>query len=90
MIWRTMMLGATAIASIAGTNLILSQPAEARPACYYIARDPLGNIMADGHAWAAKKSWACNRAERRCTRELERKRRHGKAGRGSCIRVSNY
>jgi len=85
-----MMLGAAAIASMVGTNLILSQPAEARPACMYIARDPLGNIMADGHAWAAKKSWACNRAQRRCNRELERKRRQGKAGRGSCVRVSNY
>jgi hypothetical protein len=85
-----MMLGAAAIASIACTNLILSQPAEARPACMYIARDPLGNIMADGHAWAAKKSWACNRAERRCNRELERKRRQGKGGRGSCRRVTNY
>jgi hypothetical protein len=90
MFYRTMILGAAAIASIAGTNLMLSQPAEARPACYYIARDPLGNIMADGHAWAAKKKWACNRAERRCKRELERKRRHGKAGRGSCQRVTNY
>lgn len=90
MSWRTMMLGAAAVASLVGTNLMMSQPAEARPACYYIARDPSGNMMADGHAWAAKKSWACNRAERRCNRELERKRRHGKAGRGSCRRVTNY
>ncbi len=88
--WRTMMLGAAALASLVGSNLIMSQPAEARPACYYIARDPGGNMMADGHAWAAKKSWACNRAERRCNRELERKRRQGKAGRGSCMRVTNY
>lgn len=88
--WRTIMLGAAAVASLVGSNMIMSQPAEARPACYYIARDPGGNMMADGHAWAAKKSWACNRAERRCKRELERKRRQGKAGRGSCQRVTNY
>ena len=88
--WRTIMLGAAALSAIVGSNLMTSQPAEARPACYYIARDALGNMMADGHAWAAKKSWACNRAERRCNRELERKRRQGKAGRGSCMRVTNY
>lgn len=88
--WRTLMLGAAALSAIVGSNLMTSQPAEARPACYYIARDPSGNMMADGHAWAAKMSRACNRAERRCKRELERKRRQGKAGRGSCMRVTNY
>jgi hypothetical protein len=88
--WRTMMLGAAAVASLVASNMIMSQPAEARPACYYIAWDASGKMMADGHAWAAKKSWACNRAERRCNRELERKRRQGKAGRGSCRRVTNY
>lgn len=87
--WRTMMLGAAAIASIVGTNLMMSQRAQARPAGYTLARDPLGNMMADGHAWAEKKSRACNRAERRCKRELERKRRQGKTGRGSCMRVTN-
>jgi 3-hydroxy-3-methylglutaryl CoA synthase len=84
------MLGAGAIAALVGSNLIMTQPAEARSSCYYIAHDPAGKMMADGHATAAKKSWACNRAERRCKRELERKRRHGKAGRGSCMRVTNY
>lgn len=88
--WRFITLGTAGIASILGANLMLSQPVEARPACMYIARDFSGKIMADGDAWAAKKSWACNRARRRCNRELERKRRHGKAGRGSCERVSNY
>jgi hypothetical protein len=88
--WRILALGALANASILGANFAATQPAEARPACMYIARDPAGNIMADGNAWAMKKSWACNRAERRCNRELERKRRHGKAGRGRCNRVSNY
>ena len=70
--------------------MIMSQPAEARSKCYYIAWDASGNMMADGHASAVKRSWACNRAERRCNRELERKRRQGKAGRGSCQRVTNY
>lgn len=88
--WRTIMFGAAAVASIVSANLVTSQPAEARPACLYYAIDPMGKVMADGHAWAAKKSWACNRAERRCKRELERKRRQGKAGRGSCKRVTNY
>lgn len=88
--WKSIMLGAAGLASIFGANLLTSQPAEARPSCYYIAWDPSGKAMADGHAWAAKKSWACNRAERRCNRELERKRRQGKAGRGSCRRVTNY
>lgn len=90
MLLRTITLGAAGIASIMAASLLLSQPAAARPACMYIARDPSGKIMADGHAWAAKKSWACNRAERRCNRELNRKRRQGKAGRGRCLRVSNY
>jgi hypothetical protein len=87
---RFVALGAACLVTVVGQTLLLTAPAEARPACYYIARDPSGNIMADGHAWAMKKSWACNRAERRCNRELERKRRHGKAGRGSCNRVTNY
>jgi hypothetical protein len=81
--------GAAIVVVLAGSSM-LSEPAAARAACMYIARDPLGNTMAEGHAWAIKKSWACNRARRRCGRELERKRRHGKAGRGSCQRVPNY
>lgn len=87
MYWRTMTLAAARVASILSASVIISQPAAARPYCYYIARDPTGKIMADGYAWAAKQSWACNRAQRRCNRELERKRRHGKAGRGSCARA---
>jgi len=88
--WRTLMLATAGVASLISVNVMTAQPVEARPSCLYYARDPMGNIMADGHAWAIKKSWACNRAERRCKRELERKRRHGKAGRGSCRRVTNY
>lgn len=90
MFLRTLTFGAASFVSVLTASLLVSEPASARPACMYVARDPMGNIMADGHAWAAKKSWACNRAERRCKRELERKRRQGKAGRGHCTRVSNY
>lgn len=91
MIWRTLILGAAGMACVLGTTLMTSEPAEAaRKRCYFIARDPLGNIMADGHASGLKMKWACNKAERRCKRHLEHKRRHGKAGRGSCQRVENY
>lgn len=68
---------------------MLGAAAIARPAGYTLARGPLGNMIANGHAWAEKKSRACNRAERRCKRELERKRRQGKTGRGSCMRGTN-
>lgn len=54
-----------------------------------MAHDPMGNMMADGWATAIKMSWACDRARRRCNRELERKRRQGRAGRGSCRRMHN-
>jgi hypothetical protein len=87
---RKLALGTACLIAVLGQNVLLSRSADARPSCYYMARDPLGNMMADGHAWALKKSWACNRAERRCKRELERKRRQGKAGRGSCVRITNY
>lgn len=53
---RFMMLGALAIASALGVNFLAILPAEARPACMYIARDPSGNIMADGYAWAMKRA----------------------------------
>ena len=84
------MLGAAGLASLFTATMITSQPAEARPSCYYVAWNPQGQAMANGLASAAKQSWACNRAERRCIRELERKRRQGKAGRGYCQRVTNY
>jgi hypothetical protein len=58
--------------------LAASGSAEARSDCYYIAHNPYtGQTVADGHASAMKKEWACNRAQRRCNRELERKKRHG-------------
>lgn len=54
MYWRTLILGAVGMASVLGTSLVMSEPASARPACMYIARDPMGNVMADGYAWAMK------------------------------------
>ena len=87
MLWKTLTLSTAGFASLVAASLVTSQPAAARPFCSYIAHDPFGKVMATGNAWAMKKSWACNRARRRCNRELERKRRHGKAGRGSCRKV---
>ena len=89
--WRFMTLGAAGIASMLSTNFMLSQPVEARSACMYVARDLGGRIIADGDAWAAKKSWACNRARRRCSRELNRKRRQGKRStRDGCVRAPHF
>jgi hypothetical protein len=52
--------------------------AQARRDCYFIAHDPAtGQMIADGYGTAIKKKWACNRAERRCKRELKRKKRQG-------------
>jgi hypothetical protein len=72
---RTLLLAAVALCSLPSASLVLSSPAAARPFCEYRAYDPMGKLMADGYAWAMKMSWACNRARRRCNRELERKRR---------------
>jgi hypothetical protein len=68
--------GAAALFAIA----VAAMPSavQARPNCYYIAHHPgTGAMIADGNAWALKKSWACNRAQRRCNRELDRKKRKG-------------
>jgi hypothetical protein len=70
-------LGATALLGF-GMLTAATAPVEARPNCYFIAHHPVtGQMIADGNAWAAKKKWACNRAERRCNRELKRKKRQG-------------
>ena len=53
-------------------------PAQAK-GCYYKAFDPSGrylNIRGVGHA--AKQSWACNRARRKCNRRLDRALKSGK------------
>ena len=70
-------LGAAALFG-PGMLAMTTAPAQARPNCYFIAHDPsTGQMIADGNAWAAKKKWACNRAQRRCNRELARKKRRG-------------
>ena len=79
-----------AIASLIGASLIMATPASAkRKRCVYMAWNPAGHAMADGWAKAKKLSKACKRAKKRCNRELSRKRKHGKAGRGGCKKVSN-
>lgn len=78
-----------AIAAAAFSMLGVGTAEAGMKRCVYMAHNPSGQMMADGWAYALKQSRACNRAERRCKRELERKRRHGKAGRGHCQRISN-
>jgi hypothetical protein len=87
--WRILALAGAGVATVLSTSLVTSQLAEARSRCVYMAHDPQGRMMADGWATASKMSRACDRARRRCNRELERKRRQGRAGRGSCRRISN-
>ncbi len=91
MIKQAIMLGA--IAAIGATSLMsTSTPAEAgRKRCVFMAHNPVtGYMIADGWAKAYKKSKACDRARRRCNRELDRKRRKGKVGRGViCRRITN-
>jgi hypothetical protein len=70
-------IGAAALAGL-GLLSLAAAPAQARPHCYFVAHHPAtGALIADGKGWAIKKSWACNRAERRCNRELKRKKRKG-------------
>lgn len=81
------LLVASGIVSIASTS-----PAEAgRKGCYYLARDTFSNAkVADGYAKAFSQSTACSRARNRCERELKRKTKQGKVGRGvNCIYISN-
>ncbi len=91
MINKLVALGA--IAMMSGIMMVASSnPAEAgRKRCVYMAHNPsTGHMIADGWAKAFKKSNACNRARRRCNRELNRKRRQGKVGRGVvCRRITN-
>jgi len=66
-----------------------------RKRCVYMAHhDADGRMIADGWAKAYKRSWACNRARRRCNRELERKRQRGEVPRGihrrvACRKITN-
>ena len=86
---QSLKLAAVAVASLLSANLVMSSPAEARKRCVYMAHNPSGHMMADGWAKARKLSRACKRARRRCNRELKRKRRRGKAGRGGCVKIRN-
>lgn len=92
---KLLIFGSAGIASLLIANVMMSQPAAARPGCSYIASDAAtGRPIAIGTAWALKRSWACNRARRRCNRELNRKKRQHKVGRANvhavCTRVSNF
>ncbi len=68
-----------AMTSCVSLLTMLAVPAHAhQSACVFTAREPFsGKIVAEGSAFAAKQKWACNRAERRCKRELKRKKRKG-------------
>ncbi len=91
MIKQMVMIGAVAV--IGATSLMsATSPAEAgRKRCVFMAHNPVtGHMIADGWAKAIKKSKACDRARRRCNRELNRLRRKGKVGRGVvCRRITN-
>ena len=80
-------LSAVTIGILAGS---MSAPAEAgRKRCVFMAHNPWnGHMVADGWAKAARSSWACNRAKRRCKRELNRKRRNGAVA-NDCRKISN-
>ncbi len=84
-------LSSVAIVALTAASLMMTTSASAkRKRCVYYAWNVNNNqVMADGWAKAKKLSRACKRAKRRCNRELERKRRQGKAGRGSCVKVVN-
>lgn len=78
-------------ALVAGVALSsLSAPAEAgRKQCVYMAHNPwTGAMVADGWAKARRMSKACDRARRRCNRELNRKRRNGAVA-NSCQKIGN-
>ena len=72
---------------------ISAQPAEAgRKSCVYRGYDRFTKLVAagvSGHAKAAKKKWACNRAKRKCLRSLRKAWKHGGAQRASCVRFEN-
>ena len=64
-------------------------PAEAgRKSCLYQAFDRFANRTVHqikGHGKAAKKSWACNRARRKCQRALRKAWDRGLAQRAGCV-----
>ncbi len=91
--WRSGHARSALLAALAGFVMALTwaSPAEARKRCVYMAHNPFtGSMIVQGTGWAFKKSWACNRARRRCNRRLERKRRRSGVPRGTrCRRITN-
>jgi len=86
----TLLKASIAVTSIISTVMMLSGPATARASCAYIAIGTSGQTMAYANASARKGAKACQRAKRRCNRKLERQRRRGKAGRGTCVRQTEF
>jgi hypothetical protein len=83
----------TALVGIAVVGAALSYnpaPAEAgRKSCLYQAYDRFAKRTVHqikGHATAARQSWACNRARRRCLRDLRKAWDRGMAQRAGCVR----
>ena len=77
--------------AVMGTTLAFSAgPAEAgRKSCTYQAYDRFANRTVHqikGEGRAAKKSWACNRARRKCQRALRKAWDRGLAQRAGCVR----
>jgi len=78
------------VAAIAAALSFSSGPAEAgRKSCLYQAYDRFAKRTVHqikGHATAVKQSWACNRARRRCLRDLRKAWDRGMAQRAGCVR----
>lgn len=73
---RSLTFRAAALVASLAASLMMAQPAAAaRAYCEFWALDSFGNVMARGWAFAARTSWACNRAERRCKRNMKGKPR---------------
>lgn len=64
----------------------VTAPAHAAACHYGIWQDGKGMIGIDASGHAAKKTWACNRARRKCKRKLDRARRNGRLPRGASSR----
>ena len=59
--------------ALAGGSSLLPTTAHARAECLYKGFSPFKNKFintVEGHATAAKKSWACNRARNKCLDKL--------------------
>ena len=64
---------AAVLLAIAGSTVLMPTQAHARAECLYKGFSPFKNKFintVEGHATAAKKSWACNRARNKCHDKL--------------------